>query len=128
MHGNAGNIFRWRPVMLFYTTLFITSLIAMFVVLWLLRLIASLARSIYRTRLPNAKQSPTAHLNKKIYGKNSKLASKAWGRKPHATPANLARTHPAKAENLIRYSQSGLSGQAYKPSQDARSTFAIDKK
>ena len=163
--------------MLFYAILFISSFVVMLVVLWLLRMIASLARTLHKKRLPNEKQGPTAHLNQKKYGKNAELASKAWGRKPHATPANLARTHAAIAEQptpwgwpgnehdlrehhpqvattkvvtpksypvhnklerkrvtwkknagkLMRDSRSGL-GQVYEPSQDARSTFAIDKK
>lgn len=150
----------------------------MFVLLWLMRLMTSLARSIYKARLPSAKQDPAVNLNEKKYVKNPKLASRARGGKSHATPVNSARIDPAKAEkpapwgwpgneyeirehrpqvamtksatpnpypprdklkrkrirawkenagNLLRNSRSGLSGQSYQPSQDARSTFAIDK-
>ena len=84
--------------MLFYTTLFVASLISIFVLLWFFRLMASVTRKIHGTSLPHAKLGSTAHLNKKRYGKNSRGASKAWGKKPHSSPANLARTHPAKAD------------------------------
>jgi len=159
--------------LLFYTTLFITSLILIVVVLWVCRLFAAFGQRAYKIRLPDADQGPTAHLTEGKYGKDKRLASKAWGRKPHATPANLARTHPAMAEkqapwgwpgneNEVRENQPktapksqpapkpykarrkrkikttgtwairkvgyGLSGQSYQPSQDARSTFALDKK
>ncbi|MCP4002148.1 MAG: hypothetical protein GY727_14660 [Gammaproteobacteria bacterium] len=179
IHSNAERYVHGRLILLFYTLLFFSSFILVLAVLWLLRLIASFSQRIYKNRLPNEKQGPTAHLNKKKYGKNVKLASRAWGRKPHATPTNLARTHPAKTRTLVpwgwpgnkydldehrpqvavtkavtpksspvsnkpehkkvkawkssagklmRDSRSGLSGQAYQPSEDARSTFAIDKR
>lgn len=165
--------------MLFYTALFLTSFILILVLLWFYRMIVAMTQSVFRTRLPNAKLPPTAHLNEIGYGRNSKHASKAWGRKPHSTPANVARTHPAKpgkpapwgwpgnthevrehhsqvtatkgatlnsylARNSLKgkttgsWKQntghttsaygSGLSGQAYRPSQEARSSFAIDKR
>ncbi len=123
--------------MLFYTTLFITCLTVMFVLLWLVRMMASIGRRIYETRLPRAKKSPTAHLNEKKYGRNSRLASRARGGPPHSTQANLARK-TLKQKKVRRWKQnagqvicsnrSGLSGQAYKPSQEAISTFAIDKR
>lgn len=167
--------------MLFYITLLITSLIVITVLLWFLRMVSALTQSIRGTHTPNAKQGPTAHLNERQYNKSSKRASRAWGKKPHATPANLARTHPAKVDKstpwgwrgnvnaireqklkvaaseeatlnstqarknlrretvdswkqmqkqrqLRRKNNSSLSGQAYAPSQDARSTFAINEK
>jgi len=138
MHGSAENIIRWRLILLFYVTLFIASFTVILVVLWLLRLIASLTRVIYQNHLPNEKQGPTAHLSEKKYGKNAKLASRAWGSKPHATPKSYpvrnklerkrVRAWKKSAGKFMRDNRSGLSGQAYKPSQDARSTFAIDKK
>jgi hypothetical protein len=146
--------------MLFYTALFITSLILVVFLLSFFRMVVEAAQNICRTGLPNVKLTPTAHLNEMRYGKNSKGASKAWGRKPHSTPANLARTHPAKPGKTapwgwpgnahevrehnfkdkttggwkqntghpIGANSSGLSGQAYQPSQEARSSFAIDKR
>ena len=137
MHSNAENIFRWRPVLLFYTTLFITSFTLVLVLLWLYRLMASIGQRIYEARLPSVKKSPTAHINEKKYSRNSKLASRALDGKPHSTPANLAhknlkqkeaRRWKQNAGQVICSNRSGLSGQAYKPSQQAISTFALDKK
>jgi hypothetical protein len=165
--------------MLFYTALLIASLILVLALLWLYRMVVEAAQNVCRTGLPNMKQASTAHLNEIRCGRNLKGASKAWGRKPHSTPANLARTHPAKpgktapwgwpgnthevhehhsqvaatkgatldsylARNNFKgkttggwkqntghpigANRSGLSGQAYQPSQEARSSFAIDKR
>lgn len=82
--------------MLFYTMLFVTGLVLILVVHWACRMVASLVHKTHRHRINHAKQNPTAHLNEERYGKNTNLASQAWGRKPHSTPANLARTHPAQ--------------------------------
>lgn len=161
--------------MLFYTTLFIGSLVLVSVLLWLCILVVGRFQSKSRSRFPNVEQTATAHLSERKYGRNSKRASRAWGIKPHSTPANLARTHPAKVDELApvrwqgndheghehhpqggatlsdylarkdledkaiksrkqnagqpkRDNGSRLSGRAYTPSQDAISTFAIDKK
>lgn len=179
MHGHADIFFHGRLAVLFYTTLFIASLILLSVLLWLFNLMFVLYQSMSRSRIQNTKQNPADHLSEKEYGKNSKRKSRVWGRKPHSTPANLARTHPAKPDELtpgrwsgndyevseyhsqasvaggatlssylarknledktdgngkqnaghkLRDDGSMLSGRAYKPSQDAVSTFAIDKK
>ena len=165
--------------MLFYTTLFIATFISLSVLLWLINLMFVLYQSMSRSRIQNTKQNSADHLSEKEYGKNSKRKSRVWGRKPHSTPANLARTHPAKPDELtpgrwsgndyevseyhspasvaggatlssylarknledktdgngkhntghpIGANRSGLSGQAYQPSQEARSSFAIDKR
>ncbi len=165
--------------MLFYVILFISSFVVILVVFWLLKFVTSFTQEIYKTRLPDEKQGPTAHLNEKKYGKSAKLASCDQGRKSHAILTNLAHTHPTKiqtlvpwgwpankrdlcehrpqvattkvvtpkpspisykpeskkvrvwkssAEKIMRGSRSGMSGQAYEPSEDARSTFAIKKR
>jgi len=113
VHSDAENSFRWRLVVLFYISLFITGFVFILVLFWLYRMIVSYTQRIYRTRIPNAVQSPTGHLNEQKYGKNSKLASKAWGGKPHATPANLARTHPANAEKPAPWGLPGHEHEIY---------------
>ena len=66
--------------MLFYTTLLITSFLLTLVIIGLKNLIVSVARKSFSFGKRDAKAGPTA-----------------WGTQPHATPANLAKTHPAAA-------------------------------
>ena len=48
--------------MLFYTTIFVASLIGAVVILWLYRLISGAARAIHKTTLPRSDTGPTSHL------------------------------------------------------------------
>jgi len=136
---------------LFYTTLFITCLILMFVILQLYRMIVGFTHGIPRNRLPHARQAQKAHLNRKKYAGNLKTASKPRGwsgseRKTAGHHPGVATNHAATLNtNMVRKNStgatvggykpnttysvhgggSGLRGSAYKPSQDAISTFAI---
>jgi len=83
--------------MLFYTTLLITSFLLTLVIIGLKNLIVFVARKAFGLGRRHVKAGPTAHLDQKTLGRSPKVASSAWGTQPHATPANLAKTHPAAA-------------------------------
>ena len=85
--------------MLFYTTLLITSFLLTLVIIGLKNLIVFVARKAFMLGKQNTHVGPTAHLDQKTMGRGLKAASSAWGTQPHATPANLAKTHPAAAQN-----------------------------
>jgi len=89
----------WRITVLFYATLLITSFLLTLVILGLKNLIVFVARKIFKLGKQDAYVGPTAHLDPKTLGRNLKVASSAWGTQPHATPATLAKTHPAAAQN-----------------------------
>jgi hypothetical protein len=85
--------------MLFYTTLLITSFLLTLVIIGLKNLIVFVARKAFGLGKRHVKAGPTAHLDQKTLGSSLKGASSAWGTQAHATPANLAKTHPAAAQN-----------------------------
>jgi hypothetical protein len=84
--------------MLFYAVLFVSSLLVVSVTLWLFRKMAVFSERVFSRGMPNTKQVSTAHLNEQRYGRNLKGASKGWGRKRPAMPANPVRRHPVKAD------------------------------
>ena len=149
-------------------------------ILGLKNLILYFARMVFGKHGEDVRVRATAHLvNNRTLGTHLNAASPAWGRQAHATPANLARTHPARpnsstpwgwpgndhdshehasrpsvarGSNLnaylarkyekqqsvadwkrnvgrpLRDDSSPLSGQVYRPSQDAISKYGMDKK
>jgi hypothetical protein len=84
---------------LFYTTLLITSFLLTLVIIGLKILIVFVARKAFGLGKRHVNVGPTAHLDQKTPGRSPKVASSAWGTQPQATPANLAKTHPAAAQN-----------------------------
>ena len=93
--------------MLFYVALLLTSLILTLLILWFYKLIVFVARKVLGSSLPAEEFGPTVHLNQNIPGENLQLASKPLGRQEHSTPANLARTHPAKTDNTTPWGWPG---------------------
>ncbi len=85
--------------MLFYATLLITSFLLTLVIIGLKNLLVVIARRAFGLGKPHVKVGPTAHLSQKTLGRSPKVASSTWGTKPNATPANLAKTHPAVAQH-----------------------------
>jgi hypothetical protein len=84
---------------LFYTTLLITSFLLTLVILGLKDLIVFTARKAFKPGKQNTNEIPVAYRDQKTMGKNLNVASSAWGTQPHATPATLAKTHPAVPAN-----------------------------
>jgi hypothetical protein len=79
---------------LFYTTLLIASLIVTLVILGLYNLVVFVGNKIKTFRNPDEYVGRTSHLREKN-GAFPNKSSKAWGSYGHATPAELACTHPA---------------------------------
>jgi hypothetical protein len=83
--------------MLFYSTMFIVSLIVAVVILWFYRVSADTSKAIYTTIIPSrVDESPSDHLNETVAHKARTNAEIPRRKKSHQTPRNLARTHPAK--------------------------------
>jgi hypothetical protein len=89
----------WGITVLFYTTLLITSFLLTLVIIGLMNLIVFVARKAFGPGKRHVKASPTAYFDQRTLDRSPKVASSAWGTQPHATPANLAKTHPAVAQN-----------------------------
>jgi hypothetical protein len=85
--------------MLFYTTLLITSFLLTLVILGLKNLIVFAARKAFKPGIQNTNEVPVAYRDQEIMGRNQNVASSAWGKQPHATPATMAKTHPAVPAN-----------------------------
>lgn len=81
--------------MFFYISLFVASIIAALVVLYLFNLLISAGRAVQKSWLPSSKGNITRHVGGVRYG-TAADTSTPWGWKGHATPSGTARTHPAK--------------------------------
>jgi len=81
--------------MFFYISLFVASIIAAFVVLYLFNLLVSAGKRIQKSSLPSSKGNPTRHVGGVRYG-TAANTSTPWGWKGHASPSSAARRHPAK--------------------------------
>ena len=81
--------------MLFYTALIIASLIVALLVLWAFQVIARAGRSVFKSRLPDAKNASTSHLRVQRLATTVNETPTPWGWKSHETPANMAKTHAA---------------------------------
>lgn len=79
--------------MLFYVSLFVVSVVAAGLSVWLFRALSSASRAVYRTILPSAKESPTngglarAHLSRRA-GSEPPVPW-GWGKKPSRKPASM---------------------------------------
>lgn len=164
--------------MLFYTTLLITSLLLTLAILGLKDLIVFMVRRSLRKQKHYQSAGKTTHPKNRAMGTKLNTDSPAWGRLSHASPATMAKTHPALPDsgtpwgwpgsdnNTREYNSSSapargatlsdylarkyeeqqtagdwkrnigrplrdegvaLSGQAYKPSEDALSRFDMEK-
>jgi hypothetical protein len=84
--------------MLFYSTMFIVSLIVATVILWFYRASKDTSNAIYTTLRPGrVDHSPSDPLNDTVAHKTRTDAESPLGMKSRQTPRNLARTHRAKS-------------------------------
>ena len=84
--------------MLFYTAMFIVSLILAVVILGFYRTSRDTSKAIYTTLVPaRVDHNPSADLNDTVAQKTGTNAESPLGRKSRQTPRNLARTHRAKS-------------------------------
>lgn len=82
--------------MLFYTTIFIVSLVLAVVVLWFFRTSTDTSKAIYNTVIPlSERKSPAGQVKGAKVQKTDVNKPEPWGQKVHQTPGNLARTHAA---------------------------------
>jgi hypothetical protein len=91
--------------MLFYTALFIASLIIVLVVLWFYRIVATLAQKISNSRIT------TLHLHQNKYARNVKTASQARHRKARSTSMKTARPHVVKPDTTVPWGWPGSDGE-----------------
>jgi hypothetical protein len=108
--------------MLVYVTLFIASLAVALVAIWFYRILFGVAHKSFKYQSPNSNHYPTKKLGQTRYDKKRRS-------KPANLNAYLARRDlkPQTAVSQpIQHRRPGLSGSAYRPSQKARSTFALD--
>ncbi len=87
--------------MLFYTSLFIASLLAALVILWAYHAIADVGQALFKSMLPGAKNNgPTRHLGTHTMRPTINGTPTPWGWKSHDTPENMAKTHAAKPASM----------------------------
>jgi len=84
--------------MFFYISLLVGSVVAAVILLYLVHAIMNLGRAARRSFLPSAKDKRTSHLENTKFSEHSKMQT-PWGWKGHASPAGVARTHPAVPSN-----------------------------
>ena len=84
--------------MLFYSTMFIVSLILAVVILWFYRASRDTSKAIYTNIMPGrVDHSPSDPLNDTVAHKARTDAESPLERKNHQTPRNLVQTHRAKS-------------------------------
>ena len=93
--------------MFFYTALFIASLLAALVILWVVRTIRYNAGSVYKTVIPEIEIGSTSQLKPKAAPIASGGSQSPWGWKGHETPANAAKTHAALPTEKPHWDWSG---------------------
>ena len=93
--------------MFFYTALFIASLLAALVILWVFRTIRYNAGSVYKTVIPEIEIGSTKQLKSKPAPITSGGSQSPWGWKGHETPANAAKTHAALPTEKPHWDWSG---------------------
>jgi hypothetical protein len=95
VQDEAGTVFMGRITMFFYTALFVASLIAAFIIIWLYRSIADAGKAVYQAMLPSSRNAATSHLENQTVRTSVNDTPTPWGWKNHQTPAHLAKTHAA---------------------------------
>jgi len=81
--------------MFFYTSLFIACVVIALVFLFFYNSVADLGKLIYRKFHSGSKKKPAAHQEERILATTINDTPTPWGWASHATPENIARTHPA---------------------------------
>jgi len=85
--------------MFFYTSLFIASVVAALVILYLYNAIADAGRAVYRAMLPSSKERLARQIDVPKYSTSINDTPTPWGWGNHATPEKAAQTHPASSPN-----------------------------
>lgn len=120
--------------MLFYVTLFIASIFVSFIILWVYRLVVDSTNRISTHHLPNASQDQIVRNGIKLFSSTHKTTPPHKIVKPRSASSKLAGKRTSPKANWgwkpnvgypSRNHVSGLSGQAYKPSEQAIQTFAL---
>ncbi len=93
--------------MLFYSLLFVGSVIAAILVLYLYNAVVRIGKSIYKARLPDSKENLTSHLDGARYSTAVNDAKTPWGWESHTSPQTTARTHPASPNRQAPWGWSG---------------------
>jgi hypothetical protein len=90
--------------MFFYISLFIASVVAAIIILYVYNAIVDVGKQVYRSFLPSSKRKfknkATNHVSEPRYTSTINDTPTPWGWQSHATPANTARTHPAPASSV----------------------------
>jgi hypothetical protein len=115
--------------MFFYTALFVASLIAAFIIIWLYRSIADAGKAVYQAMLPSSRNAATSHLENQTVRTSVNDTPTPWGWKNHQTPARplngRAASQPAtrNKQNVgwpYREEKSEFAGKAYKVRRHVR--------
>jgi len=85
--------------MFFYTSLFIASVIAALVILYLYNAVADVGRAVYRAMLPSSKEKLARQIDEPKFSTSINDTPTPWGWGSHATPEKAAQTHPASSPN-----------------------------
>ena len=93
--------------MFFYALLFIGSVIAAVMILYLYNMLLRIGKSVYRSRLPGSRDNLTSHLDAIRFSTAINDVQTPWGWKSHATPESTARTHPAAPNRQAPWGWSG---------------------
>jgi len=107
--------------MFFYISLLVGSIVAAVILLYLVHAIMNLGRAAHRSILPSAKNKRTSHLENTRFSEHSKMQT-PWGWKGHASPAGVARTHPAAAPNDSSWEWKGKDKKTTSKSQGEKPT------
>lgn len=79
--------------MLFYTSLFVASLIVALIALWLYHVLTDIGKAVYHAILPSSKGNPTDHLDSKAVLRTTiNDTPTPWGWGEHSKPLQVART------------------------------------
>ncbi|MDX2416456.1 MAG: hypothetical protein QNK19_03240 [Xanthomonadales bacterium] len=108
--------------MFFYISLLVGSIVAAVVLLYFVHAIMNLGRSAYTAMLPGAKKDRrTSHLENTRFSEHHKMQT-PWGWKGHASPASVARTHPAMPLEKTTWDWKGKDTKTTNKSQTEKST------
>jgi hypothetical protein len=99
--------------MLFYTTLFIVSLLVTLVILWLYNLVVFVGKKINVSRSSGEYSDGAHQFGDRKYAKIPKMTTQVWGSSGHATPAGLACTHPARPNSPAPWGWPGHDHEAH---------------
>ena len=111
--------------MFFYISLFVASIIAAFVALYLFNLLRDASSAIQKSWLPGAKSNPTRHVGGMRYG-TAPDTSTPWGWKGNASPSGSARRHPAKPAAQTPWGWQGRDSSVRETNESTKATTGLD--